>query len=505
MNFSSTQFMKLILLIVGCILYFVPVITAQTPRQLTLDQSISIALSKSTQVKQLKQSLIQSQMSLKSARASYKSNSEIVFSSLPNYQRTEQKIPNITGGFTFSQQDNITFQGDLYVNQPIPLLDGTFSLVGSMERFNQNLSNSLLGSDEGTSYSPNLTLQYRQPLFTYNRLKTGVLQAELNLEESTASYSRNQLDLIYNITTGFFNLFKAQRQVGIDNSQVEQSENAYNIGRMKQQAGLLAEVDVLRLEIDLANAQNTLSTSEALLEQNQDNFKNLIGLDIMEEVRVVASLEYESADINLDEAIKKALDYRTELRSDEISVQLGQMSVLETDAQREIKGQLFARYGLRNRADELNMAFQDFNDDRSVVVSLTVPLWDWSRNAFSVQAQRASLQSRRLAQADRIKTIKIEIRTAVRNLKSADKRVQITKRSEELAQKNYRISLLKFENGDLSSQGLALEQTRLTTARSNYLNAIIDYKQTLADLRRKTLWDFEKNERVFVDVPVEDD
>ncbi|MCA9731404.1 MAG: TolC family protein [Deferribacteres bacterium] len=490
-----------LLLIMLFIVFIYKPSSAQTPRLMTLEDCISIAMSNSIRVKQLRQSLVQSQKNLQSARASYKSNSELVFSSLPNYQRTEQKIPQLTGGYLFSQQDNITFQGDLYVNQPIPLLDGTFSLVGSMERFDQNLSNAFSSADEGTSYSPNLTLQYQQPLFTYNRLKTGVRRAELNLEESASSYSRSQLELVYNITIGFFNLFKAQRQVEIDYSQVEQSQNAYNIGRKKQQAGLLAEIDVLRLEIDLANAQNTLSSSEALLEQNQDNFKNLIGLAINDSLKVTAGLDYQPVDLSVEAAVEKSLQYRTELRSDEISIELGELSVVETEAQREIKGQLYARYGLLNRANEISNAFRDFNDDRSIVVSLEVPLWDWKRNAYSVQAQEASLQSRKLAQTDRFNTIQIEVRTAVRNLKSADKRVQITKRSEDLAQKNYHISLLKFENGDLSSQELALEQNRLTTARTNYLNAVIDYKQALADLRRKTLWDFEKNQRVQVEVP----
>ena len=77
--------------------------------------------------------------------------------------------------------------------------------------------------------------------------------------------------------------------------------------------------------------------------------------------------------------------------------------------------------------------------------------------------------------------------------------MDITKRSEVLAEKSYRISLLKFENGDLSSQDLALEQNRQTEALTNSLNAIIDYKNALSDLRRKTLWDFEKNAPVEIE------
>ena len=81
-------------------------------------------------------------------------------------------------------------------------------------------------------------------------------------------------------------------------------------------------------------------------------------------------------------------------------------------------------------------------------------------------------------------------------MQSAEQRVEITRRSENLAEKSYQISFLKFENGELSTQDLALEQNRLAQARRNSLDAIIDSRQALADLRRKTLWDFEKNEPV---------
>jgi hypothetical protein len=40
---------------------------------------------------------------------------------------------------------------------------------------------------------------------------------------------------------------------------------------------------------------------------------------------------------------------------------------------------------------------------------------------------------------------------------------------------------------------LAQAQQRLATARTNSLNALIDYRLGLADLKRQTLWDFERN------------
>ncbi len=287
----------------------------------------------------------------------------------------------------------------------------------------------------------------------------------------------------------------------IDRSQVEQSENAYRLARLKQQAGLFPELEVLRLEVELANARNTMTNSEASVQRTEDNFKVLIGLPVEEAISVSTELAYRPITASLEKALTEALQRRTELRSDEISVQLSEINVKETDAGSEIKGELFASYGFLNEEKNFRDAFQKFDTDRSIRLGLTVPLWDWGKNSAEVQAAEASLESNRLTQKNRIDLIKQEIREAVRNLASAQQRAEISQRSEELAEKSYRISLLKFENGDLSSQDLALEQNRLTQARTNSLNAIIDYKQALADLRRKNLWDFEIDEPVNVAAP----
>lgn len=478
----------------------------QTPKVLNLEESINIALGKSFDSARLEQSLVNSEMSLRAAEASLKSNGELIFNNLPNFKDGERRTQLEGGGFAFERERFVDFQAQLFVNQPLRFSDGIFSLVASFDRFQNFGAVELQGgglpnqqmSQEFTNFSPQLSLQFQQPLFTLNRLKTSHIKAQLNLEDTQQIYSRSQLDIIHNVTINFYALFRSQQQLGIDVAQVNQAENAHRIADLKQQAGLLPEVEVLRLEVDLANARNKAATSETNLKETEDAFKILIGLRIDESVQVTTQLEYQPIEITLDKALSEALKRRTELRSDEIQIALSELSVKETDAIRQIRGDLFASYGILNRSEDFSESFRNFNEDRSVTFSLTVPLWDWKKNSYEVQAAKASLETNRLVQRNRIDVIKQEIRTAVRGLKSAEQRIEITERSEELAEKSYRISLLKFENGDLSSQDLALEQNRLTDARTSSLSAIIDYKNALSDLRRKTLWDFEKNAPVAV-------
>lgn len=504
----------------GRVLFLLPLVllgarptTAQAPRILTLDESISIALKTSYQSAQLEQSLINSRMSLKAAEASFKSNGQLLFSSFPEFQQNERRTPLPGGAFAFDRQKFMNLQAEVFVNQPVPATDGVFSLVGSLQRFQQfgTFEEFGIGSEgpvavtrtDPIDYSPQLRLQFRQPLFTLNRLKTGFQKARLNLENTLQTYTRSQLDIIYNVTLRFYELFRAQRQLEIDQTQVEQAENAYRIATLKEKAGLLPEVEVLRLEVELANARNTAAASAARLQNAEDAFKVFIGLPVEESVAVDAELAYRPVEVSAEQAIAEALKRRTELRSDDIQIQLSEINVRETDALSQVRGELLLSYGIFNRRDRIQDVFEDFSQDRRVTLSLTVPIWDWGKNGSEVKAAQASLESNRLAKKNRIEVIKQEIRSAVRALQSAQQRVEITRRSEELAERSYRISLLRFEGGDLSSQDLALEQNRLTQARTNSLSAIIDYKQALADLRRKTLWDYEAGRPVQVEVPEE--
>jgi outer membrane protein TolC len=86
-----------------------------------------------------------------------------------------------------------------------------------------------------------------------------------------------------------------------------------------------------------------------------------------------------------------------------------------------------------------------------------------------------------------------EIREIVRMVYEAEKRFRINQTNIDIAARNYRIYRLRFENGDITGQELSLEQTRLSQVQLDYINAYVAYRLALADLKRRTMWDFENN------------
>ena len=60
----------------------------------------------------------------------------------------------------------------------------------------------------------------------------------------------------------------------------------------------------------------------------------------------------------------------------------------------------------------------------------------------------------------------------------------------KVAEKSFDITLQRYTDGDIDSDALALERNRMNTAYTSHLNAYINYQLSLADLMRKTFFDF---------------
>ncbi|MCG2717181.1 MAG: TolC family protein [Candidatus Marinimicrobia bacterium] len=126
-------------------------------------------------------------------------------------------------------------------------------------------------------------------------------------------------------------------------------------------------------------------------------------------------------------------------------------------------------------------------------MTLSYPIFDWGRGSARMQEQKARLRNSELYLENTRFEITREVRDIVRSVEETKNRLSIYEQNQQVAELTYRISRMRFESGDINSRELALEQERLSKSQLAYLNAYITYQLTVADLKRKTLWDFENN------------
>ncbi len=190
-------------------------------RVLTLKEAISIALEKSYSVKSADLALLSYRKSLEAAKLGLMTSVNMVFN-VPSYSRTlSNQFNPLTGTEQFFNYGFTTYEGQLYFTQPIIFTNGAFTLTGDLWKRSQFSSEQQIPTD----YYSNLSLSFEQPLFAFNTLKANLTRAEINLEKAERNYLIASNDIVYNVTAGFYQLYRAKENVEIARERVKQTSS----------------------------------------------------------------------------------------------------------------------------------------------------------------------------------------------------------------------------------------------------------------------------------------
>ena len=506
-NLNLTKKMK-VSLFLGLLTVFGSAL-GQKVMVLNLDQSIDIALHKSYSIKSLKESVIWAERNLWAAKAGYRTyaKSSLYF---PAYDEGFKLVDVVGGTPVPVKYGSFQMRGVLDLIQPMPWLPlGGGNLTFRSEAYRLNSwtpstmdPNVLIKTNR---FYTSLSLIVNKPLFTINNLKLGLKQAELSYERQSRVFKRSELDLVYRVTNAFYQLYRLSQEVEINKDKVARQEEIYRTTKNKFEAGLIAEVDAMQAEVELTQCQNDLKQSEGNLKKGEAAFKQLIGLPLDTKIKVITDLEVKPVHIDVEKAVALALKNRSELVEKQIDIEEQKINIKQIDARVSIKGSLTGYYNFSGFSDPTmpwgsptadlfrsswNVLKQTPN--RGLTFTLEIPIWDWGQNKAQVEAAKANLKRAELSLQDTKTTIEREVRDVVRTVYEAYDRVQMLAKSKEVSQKSFEISLQRFANGDITSTELARASDQLNQAKLSYLAAYNDYKLALADLKRKTLYDFEK-------------
>lgn len=468
---------------------------------LDLDKSIEIAKQKSYEMLRLKQNLNIADFNLKSATSRFKTHIDLNLVS-PQYTETVRQFEDTTG-ITFYPVKQLNYSGNLVINQSLPT-DGSVYIRSGLSDYDDFNGNERL-------FNMNTRLGLTQPidaLYGYNSIKSSYKQASLAFERSSKQLKREELNLVYNVTNVFFNLISVQKSEEIARMNLERQKEAYTIAKNKYDAGLIKEVDALQMEVDLAEAQNNYDLAIINQSSAKNSFKELIGLQLSDSVVLSSELTYKVVTVDPIKAVKLAMDNRLEIRENEIQIELSKMNIKRQKAEGMIKGDLtayFEKIGVSNQSlntkfsNAVNNSLQDFKkrpQNFGIGFNITVPILDWGENRALVNAAKAQLQQNIYQQEETKRSIEREILNVVDELNSSLKRLQLLEKNVLVAEKSFNITRQRFSDGNIDSQALALERDRLNNAYNSHLRAYINYQLMLADIMRKTFYDFQRESSI---------
>lgn len=466
---------------------------------LTLQESIELAKEKSYTMRNLQENLKIAEYNLKSATSSLKTHIDFSLT-MPEFNQTVRTWDDTTG-VSFYSVKRMDYGGTVTVNQPL-ITNGNIYWETSLNSYDD-----LYNADR--SATVNTRLRLRQPidaLYGYNAIRSSLKSARLDYERTNKSLRREELNLVYRVSSSYYNLLSQQRSTEIARLDYERQTEANEIAQNKYASGLIREVDALQMEVDLAEALNSYEMALINQESALNSFKELLGIELTDSIVLKDELKYNVVVVDADKAVEYALKNRTELRDQDIAIEQQKMAIRQRKAEGLVRGYFDAYVQKTGTSmDDLDTPYgttlqtsaNDFMNrpiNYGVGVTLSVPLLDWGENRARVRAAESRQRQNYLAKEELERSIETETRNTVAQLNNNLKRLQLLEKNVVIAEKSFAITLQRFSDGDIDSQTLALERNRLNSAYRNHLGAYIAYQLSLADIMRKTLYDFEKGE-----------
>jgi len=470
---------------------------------LTCPDAISIALGESYSIRsyQVERQAMQHYFSY--YKAMFKPRLDMNLKT-PLWQESLATIERPEGLPVYNSIGSLQVGGDLRFTYVLPT-GGDLSLSANMYR--ENLSTILasdkskLRTDQFYSY---VGLLLNQPIFTKNALRENLREAEFRFRKSEHFYTRAQMDIVYRVTEEFYTLYRNRKEVEIASEKLRNSEESFRIARLKAKTGRIAQGDEMSAEVSVAQNRAAWLKAVNQLQNEEDKFKQLIGIELNRKVGILTNLAYVPMIIDESKAVDEALKNRLELMETEMDISLQKIQVDRARREREFKGYISAYYdltgistlGTGSTSELIGSSFQDVMDrppNRGVALTFAFPIYDWGRGASRVKEARLRLQSKELFKEDQEMTIRVEVREIIRSVNESAEQLNIHRQNLDLARQSFHISQMRFENGDISNQELTVEQERLSTIQLEYLDAFINYQLAVNDLKRKTMWDFEND------------
>jgi outer membrane protein len=195
-------------------------------------------------------------------------------------------------------------------------------------------------------------------------------------------------------------------------------------------------------------------------------------------------------------AIKEARENRSDVISYQLQENEAKMGVQRSKSNQFASGDIFLSYGLNQTATSLSGAYKDPLNATQVRIGYSVPLIGFGKNRNDVAASKQRLESVQ-AQIDyNRKNFDIEVENAVNSFNQLQAALIISAKSDTIAQKRFELAKNRYLLGKISITDLGLAQDAKDKALIDYIRTLQQYWTGFYMLRRVTLYDFEKQQKI---------
>jgi outer membrane protein TolC len=336
-----------------------------------------------------------------------------------------------------------------------------------------------------------LSLSVTQPLLR----GVGPTAARFDLDNARRARQARQRSLVLTrqavaveVVAAYYAVVKQRLTEEVAEQSLRRSRELARASAARMEVGLASRLDVLRAELQAAQAESAQVAAAAARAAGLERFRIVLGLEPGAAVEPAATALPETPPAPteaLAELIAVARERRLDLQEARDAVH---------DAERGLRVarlDLLPQVDLTLRATRLGAgegfgdSFRHIDSRAELQVSATYPLQRRAARASASLAGLGVAAAERNA-LDAQRRVEAEVRERVRSLDTLQRNIGLQQRSVDVAEQQQRLALLRYERGLASNFDVVEAESSLVAARTALVSLRSDLQVALVELRRAT-------------------
>ncbi|MBD2448211.1 TolC family protein [Nostoc sp. FACHB-152] len=333
--------------------------------------------------------------------------------------------------------------------------------------------------EPGNAFNGQAQLTYN--LYTSGQRRANIKEAEEQVRFNELDVERQSEEIRLNVSIDYFDLQGADEQVRIAQSSVANAQASLRDAEALERAGVGTRFDVLRSQVNLANAQQDLIT--AISQQQIARRQLATRLSLPQTVTISAADPVQLAGLwnrSLEESIVLAFQNRPELQQ-----QLAQRNISEQQRRQALATlgpqlSFIANYNLLDQFDDS----VSVTDGYSVGLRASLNLFDGGAARARAAQARSNIAIAETQFGEQRNQIRFQVEQAFATQQSNLENVTTANTALEQAREALRLARLRFQAGVGTQTDVINSENDLTRAEGNRVTAILEYNRALARLQR---------------------
>ncbi len=429
-----------------------------------------------------------------SAKWRYKSFRADLYPSLaisgdaPNFNKSIFSNVLDDGTITFSSGTQSEASAALSVNQNITPTGGRLSVSSGITRLGIfQAENTYLWQ------STPLVASIYQPIFQFNSLKWRNRTEPLRYKIAQKQYVENMEDLALTVTQSYFSVLIGKINMEVAEFNITVNDSIFNISKGRFEVGSIAENELLQSELEYRNARTSYTSASLNYQRALENFKGLLGIDDETEIDIVVPDVAREMYVDVD----KALDLATKNNSTSLLFDLNRLLADQTyDQARKNTGfsaNLQASFGLNQTSKDIIDLYNDPQNRQFFNIGFQIPIFNWGKNQAEIKSARNEQQETANTIAYQKLQFELSVKSTVREFLQLRDQVELAQISDDIAARRYDVAKNRYLIGKIDITNLFIAQNEKDQARRSYIAALRTYWEGYYNLRRLTLYNFERN------------